>query len=419
MSVDSVVQYGQGLERAFSNQHPPFGSMVFGVCGRIAGSPAGVLALQLAMIGCGFALLARPAARAFGASTILLTLAFLATPSTWAIAVVLWKDVLLAGALLLACAAFRASCTATTLVLLVVAALLRHDAVFAAAPLAVGAAWTAPALRWRSARLGAATLAIVAMLLAPRAVERAVGARDVWPVGQLFAYDLAGVYVREPEAFARSSLAHGITLDDIRQRYTAFTAGPLLFAQRPGDRVISFHGLAARRELAGEWMRVIRAHPRAYLAHRWSVFRALLGAHGGPAFAPYHEVIAPNPWRLEMDRGRLYHALVSVRNAARESFVFRGWFWVALSALGVALGAGRARRDAVPFWIATSGLAYALAHVGISVASEFRYVYWTALAPFASAAAALAFRSTAHCESPPTMSIRRSANPSTVRRSTR
>lgn len=419
MSVDSVVQYGQGLEGRFSNQHPLLGSIVFGWCGRLAGSPAGALALQLGLVGGGFVLLVRGAARRHGAAAIVLTLAFLATPSTWALAVVIWKDVLLAGTLLLACAAMRATRTAAALALLVLAAMLRHDAIFAAAPLAICTAWNAPGLQTRAARI--ATIALVggAMLLAPRALERAVHARDVWPVGQLYVYDLAGIYVREPQAFAGSALARAMTLEDVRVRYTPFTGGPLMFPQRPGDRVFSFHDLAANRDLAGEWLRQIRAHPGAYLAHRWSVFRAQLGLGGGPAFAPYHRRIEPNPWQLTMARGPVHDALSALRDSARESPLFRGWFWFALCALAAALGWRRIAGDALPFWIATSGLAYALAHLGVSVAAELRYVYWTVLAPFAAAAAALSFRSTAHCESPPMISTRRSENPVTLRRSTR
>jgi hypothetical protein len=419
MSVDSVVQYGQGLAGAFSNQHPPLGSIVFGLSGRLTGSPAGALALQLALLGGGFALLAGPAPRARRAAAVLLTAAFLAAPSTWATAVVLWKDVLLAGVLLLACAAMRARRTAAALALLVLAALLRHDGLAAAAPLAVGAAWTSPALRSRARRVAAAGAAIAAMLVLPGAVERAVGARDVWPVGQLYVYDLAGIAVRAPEAFAGSSLSREVTLDDVRARYTPFTGGPLMFARRPGDRVIPFHELSQHRELAGEWLRAVVAHPRAYLAHRLAVLAATLGAHRGPAFGPYHVGVDPNPWGLRAEPGRLARALARVRDAARDGPLFRGWFWVALCAAGVALLARRAAADAVPLWIAASGLSYALAHLAFAVAAEFRYVYWTALAPFAAAAAALAFRSTAHCESPPTISTRRSANPGTVRRSTR
>jgi hypothetical protein len=419
MSVDSLVQYGQGLDGAFSNQHPPLGSIVLGLCGRLTGSPAGALALQLALVGGGFALLVGPAPRARRAAAVLLTLAFLATPSTWATAVVLWKDVLLAGALLLACAALRARRTALALALLVVAALLRHDGLAAAGPLAAGAAFTSPALRSRSRRLGAAGAAIGAMLLLPPLLERAVRARDVWPAGQLFVYDLAGIAVREPGAFAGSLLSRQVTLDDVRERYTPFTGGPLMFARGPGDHVIPFHELTHHRELAGEWLRAILAHPRAYLAHRLAVFAAALGAHRGAAFGPYHVGVDPNRWGLRADPGRLARALGALRDAARDGPLFRGWFWVALCAAVVALGARRAARDAVPLWIAASGLSYALVHLAIAVAAEFRYVYWTALAPFAAAAAALAFRSTAHCDSPPTISTRRSANPGTVRRSTR
>lgn len=406
MSIDSLVQYGQGLAHAYSNQHPPFGSFLFGLAGALAGTPAPLLAVQLALVGGGFALLAVPAARRHGAAAVALTLVFLAVPSTWALAVALWKDVLLAGVLLVACAALRAGWTFATLALLLVASLLRHDALFATAPLAVGAAWTSPALRGR-ARGAVALLALVAFAAAPRVADRATRARDVWPVGQLFVYDLAGIYVRHPEAFPASSLARDLRLEDLRQLYTPFTGGPLLFPARPGDPGISFHGLAGRRALAGEWVRALLAHPGAYLAHRWAAFRALLGWHGGPAFAPYHDRLEPNRWQLRLAGGPAYVALARFRDAVRDGPVFRGWLWLALAA--IAMLAAAARRAATPFWIAASGVCYALSHLGTAVSAEFRYLYWTALSPFAAAAAALALRSTAHWASPPTIATRRSA----------
>jgi len=217
-------------------------------------------------------------------------------------------------------------------------------------------------------------------------------------------YDLAGIYVRHPEALAASALARDVSAADLARLYTADTGGPLLF-QAPGAPGVSFHHLAERRDaLTAEWLHAVRAHPAAYAAHRLAVFRALLGARRGHAFYPFHARLDPNPWGLRLSPETLwFRALVGLRDAAADGVAFRGWFWVALSVAVTALAAARARRDPVPLCIAASGLAYALGYALISVSAEFRYLYWTALSGPAALLALLGSPSSA----PPTGTGRR------------
>ena len=402
MSIDAIVHYSQGLESAYSNQHPPLVTWLFGQSGRWLGTPAGILALQLASIGGGLALLGARAAARHGALAALVTGATLAAPGTYAIAAMLGKDALLAGALLLAAAALRYGRSRAALALSLVATLLRLNAIFAAVPLAAGALWGD--LRRGRARAAAIVLAVVVLAGAEPAAERAAGTRDVWPLGQLLVYDLAGIYVRHPEALAASALARDVSAADLARLYTPDTGGLLLFPA-PGAPGVSFHHLAERREaLTAEWLRAVRAHPAAYAAHRLEVFRALLGARRGHAFYPFHARLDPNPWGLRLSPETLwFRALVGLRDAAADGVAFRGWFWVALSVAVTALAAARARRDPVPLCIAASGLAYALGYTLISVSAEFRYLYWTALSGPAALLALLGSPSAA----PPTGTGRR------------
>jgi hypothetical protein len=393
MSVDSLVQYEQGLSGFLDNQHPPFGSLLFGLSGRLLGTPAGILAVHLAAIGGGFALLAARAARERPRSAVLLLAATLALPPVWAVASVIWKDVTLAGALLLACAALAARRPRVTLALLLVAVLLRHNALFAAVPLAAGAALQLAATPRRRALALVAALTVFAV--APPLSERIARARDIWPAGQLLAYDLVGIYVRHPDELSRSVFAGELGVDDLPRLYNPASGGPLLFP--PGDRPpgIPFRSLAARRSaVTREWVDRVVAHPAAYLAHRRDVFLELLGARGGPVCYPFEDEIDPNPWGLRPPTdGAAYQLLDPLREAARGSFLFRGWPWVALSAIATVLAAAaalRTRGDRTPLWVAASGLGYALPYFAISVSCDFRYLYWTVLSVPAAAAAALA-----------------------------
>jgi len=385
MSWDSLQQYEQGLSGSYHNWHPPIVSLLNGIAGRLAGSPWPLLVAQLLAIGFGMLILVRraPATRALPALALLC--GFMAAPPVWSIAVTLWKDALVGAALLGAVAAVDSRRPFLALGLTVLGTLCRHNAVVAALPLAMAAA--SHVVHRHRDRLIAAVAVLAVLGFAPKLAERALDARDEWPLGALLVFDEIGVYSTRPDLLAASPLHRDFTVADLKHVYTPASQQPI-FTGGPEATRITAASLPPRREqIRAEWFRVVRAAPLAYARHRLLHFRSLLGADGNPVCYPFHVGIDPgNPWGFRVPEGGAIHrALRHLQETTRNSFLFRGWFWMlALLALAAAASWRRAPRLAV--WTAASGLLYGAAYLVVGVVCDFRFLYWSVLASFATGA---------------------------------
>jgi hypothetical protein len=383
MSSDTVSQMAMGVSGDyFSNVHPPLMSWALGLVHRVAGSPWPALALQLAAIGgAGAALAAGATAPRRHAAAALLAI-FLALPTTWAVGVIVWKDVWMAASLLWAIVALRAGRRLASVALVALAACLRHNAILAAIPLAAAAFPWSRARRLQSAALAAALVAAIAA--APWLVERALRVRDAWPGGQLLVYDLAAIYLSHPDDLAASTFSGDIEISDLARDYTPVHVVPLLFTDEPPGRRIPWSTIAPRRAIiVREWAREVVRHPRAYLAHRLEQFRFLLGIATEPVCYPFHRQIDPNPWGLHLDDTALHGALRRLADGAGHTILFRGWPWLALAAVAGAVALRRAREHPLAVATAASAVAYASAYLVVGVSCGFRFLYWTMIATFA------------------------------------
>ncbi|WP_255207886.1 MULTISPECIES: hypothetical protein [unclassified Myxococcus] len=388
MSSDSLDQYSQGLSGAYNDIHPPLGSLLLGISGKLTGSPWPVLMAQLLAMGlCMAALVRSPKAREGRWGLVVMGL-FLLTPTVWALAVTLWKDVMTAAVLLGAVAALKFRRPAMALVLLMAGVAFRHNAIIAAAPLAIPAVLQWAPKQWSAFRKSQLlAVALVGLVLSPSVVSRALGSTRAWAVGQLFLYDLAGIYAAHPELVSRSMLSNDTSGDEIVRLYTPLHVWQL-FGGVEGARPISFTSLDSRRkELRGEWARMIREQPSAWLRHRWASFESMIGASPAPVHYPFHLNIDPNSFQLRVpSEGWLYKTLHEIKMRLANTLVFRGWAWLLLLG-GIALVAlRRVRQKPIAFCTAMSGLGYALAYLFIGIGSDFRFIYWSIITVFATLA---------------------------------
>ncbi|AGC41765.1 hypothetical protein MYSTI_00413 [Myxococcus stipitatus DSM 14675] len=389
MSGDSIDQYGQGLAGSYSDIHPPLGSWLIGLSGRLVGSPWLILVLQLAMLSGGMAVLIRSTDARAGRRGLVVFGAFLLIPTVWSLAVVLWKDVMVAALLLCAVVALKSRRPFVALLLLCAGVAYRHNALVAAVPLAIPVvAQLAPAPRWRfPARVLVFICVVPGLVITPLVVSRALHAQKAWAAGQLFLYDLAGVYVAHPESFPGSILEGETSVPELTKLYNISHVWPLLGGME-GARPISFGSLETRRAaFVDEWKRIVRQHPKAWMKHRVTVFRRMLGADPHPVWNAFHQQIDPNPWQLKPPTdGFLFQSMLRIENALSSSFFFRGWVWL-LGLLGVSLVAlRRVKRHSLAFFTGMSGLAYASAYLVIGIGSDFRFIYWSVIALFATLA---------------------------------
>ncbi|WP_404369522.1 hypothetical protein ACIHQR_06815 [Corallococcus coralloides] len=388
MSVDTLDQYEQGLRGTFNDVHPPLGSWLLGLSGRWVGSPSLVLLGQLLLLAGSMALLVRSPDGRTGRKGLFVLGAFLLVPTVWALAVTLWKDVMSAAVLLGAVAALRYRRPLWALVLLVAGTALRHNALVAALPLAVPvmAQVARPTWRWPARALVLAGL-VAGLALTPSLINRALGASRAWAAGQLFVFDLAGIYAAHPELFPASSLAQDLSAAELARGYSPFHVGFLL-AGAPDARPIHLESLPGRRDvLVREWARVVHAWPAAYAHHRWETFRRLIGAFDGPVFFPFQGRIDPNPWGFRLpEQGGLHRCFRGAADLVRDSLLFRGWAWLGALTVLALLSLRDVRRRPLAFFTALSGLGYGLSYLVISIGCDFRFLYWSVIATFAALA---------------------------------
>ncbi|HTP29186.1 MAG TPA: hypothetical protein VMK12_26430 [Anaeromyxobacteraceae bacterium] len=379
MSVDSIDELIQGRAGTYTNWHPPVVSWLMGFAAAKAGSPWPVLALQLAMLAFGFAVLCHRTRdhRILVAGLFVLTLT---CSPIWSLAVVLWKDVLMAGILLCAVASLRCLRPWLALSILVCASLTRHNALLAALPLMVPAAMMlANSLR---VRLLAGLAALGAMVLAPSGADRLLDAKDASSGTQVLAYDIAGICARAPNGAEHLTFAD-TNCAELAAGYSPVSATSIIF---PPGRSRGYSWFTPRkRAIAHAWRRAVIAHPRAYLAHRWAVFQRLMSLDGLPNCYATHDGISPNPWGYALHRGRLLERLRDLETLLKPTVLFQGWLWMALAFSLAVLSWYRRHDDPLPFSVATSGFLYSAEYLLVSPTCDFRYVYWTVVASCATA----------------------------------
>jgi hypothetical protein len=264
---------------------------------------------------------------------------------------------------------------------LLLAITLRHNAVFAVIPLAI---WPVYALargevglrRWM--RVGAISAVLVFSMVVIANGSTALLARHrTFPVQQLLLHDLAGISIRTrelliPEKFL--SAGRETALSAIEPKYfdnvsPLIYEGPVRISRNPKDIDL----------LRAAWVSAIRRHPRAYLAHRLSMFRGVMGLYTGTVKYPFYDGSYPPNTRVP---SHLNAAAMGYIGAFREGMVYRGVSYVAIlfAWLAVAASAWRQTWFVPVASVAASGLCYMAAYFLIGVSHDFRYASWTVVA---------------------------------------
>ena len=322
-----------------------------------------------------------------------------------------WKDGLAAAALLTACAGIvawrrsgRRSGFAFAVLWLIVAASLRHNAILAAAPLALWLAWPrgasiprdTPIRRNGALRTGALTFVLcVAMAIVPPLITRAIHAHEghAWTV--LALWDLAGISVRENRVLIPQDMIIGtLDLQDLRTAYVPYSV-PGLF--KLGKIRLSFEDNISDADLAtlrSAWLHAIWNYPDAYLQHRLAYARYQFLGYPRDAIRD----LTFSPMRLELPQMPMQLSPVDsnapwlrMMEWLRPTPLFAGALYVAIAFIAVLIAWRRRRgRDPLPVLaLSASALANALPLAIISPSADFRYMIWSVLASLLALALAL------------------------------
>ncbi|EMF53865.1 MULTISPECIES: hypothetical protein [Streptomyces] len=392
MSPDSIDQLRQAMGRTpLTDWHPPVLSLLWRALIAVTGTPASMAVLQSVVLWGALWVLARcvwemTASRAGSLAVLGLGL----TPPVLTFVGVVWKDVHAACALLAACAvAFvglrlrDSGLSARTrwallwlgVFFLAYAVLVRKNAFLAAIPmfvLLVLALWHSPGRRtW-----AACTAALVAAVVLPAAAI------------SMFARP---VQTDQGAQILLDDLVHVLTVEELRSAdVRPELRDRLVAAAEECDRVDAVSdaywacyqrspdGLSRDADqLTSLWLREMPGHASGYLQYRLRLFTALLFETG----YVYQQGVFANDLGIEVARPRLEATLASYVVGAATDLrpLFRGWFWLAV-ALVLTIRPGRGRFSLPIRALGISSLAYVLGYLPIVPATNYRYVYWPALA---------------------------------------
>ncbi|MGW0612818.1 hypothetical protein [Streptomyces sp. NPDC002788] len=392
LSPDSLDQLRQARGTTpLTDWHPPVLSLVWRALIAVTGSIASMLVLQSlvfwgalwVMAWCVWALTASRAG-----SLAVLGLGLL--PFVLTFVGVVWKDVHAAFALLAAGAvaftglrirdrrvhpAVRWGLLWLGVLFLAYAMLVRKNAFLAAIPvfvMLVLALWRDPGRRtWVMC-----TAALVAGLVVPAAAI------------SLFAKPLQ---TEQGAQIMLDDLVHVLRVDELRsadvspdlrdrlvasarecERIGALSDAYWACYERPAD------GLRGDSdEITSLWLREMSGHVPQYLQYRLRLFTSLLFETG----YPYKAGVSRNDLGIEVAHPRLEDMLDTYVNGIVTDlrWLFRGWFWLA-AALMLAVRPGKGTFSMPIRALGISSAAYILGYLPIMPATDFRYLYWPAIA---------------------------------------
>nr|WP_078945542.1 hypothetical protein [Streptomyces azureus] len=392
LSPDSLDQLRQARgQTPLTDWHPPVLSLVWRALIAVTGSFASMAVLQSVVLWAALWVLAwRVWELTASRAGSLAVLGLGAAPFVLTFVGVVWKDVHAAFALLATCAvaftglrlrdrrvrpAVRWGLLWLGVLFLAYAMLVRKNAFVAAIPvfvMLVLALWGAPGRRtWVTC-----TAALVAALVVP-AVAISLFARPLQTKqgAQIMIDDL--VHVLKVDELRSADVPPGLRDRLVAAAQECRRVGALSDAywacyERPAD------GLRGDSdEITSLWLREMSGHVPHYLQYRLRLFASLLFETG----YPYHPGVSRNDLGIEVAHPRLEDMLDTYVTGMTTDvrWLFRGWFWLAV-ALVLAIRPGKGTFSMPVRALGISSAAYILGYLPIMPATNFRYVYWPALA---------------------------------------
>lgn len=403
MTADSIAALAQGRSGVYGDINAPLMSWLWGRLDSAIAGPGLIFVIHLGIFWAAAAVFWRATAeRSFWLGIALVM--FGIAPHILAQTVVVWKDVALGVSLFMATALVYTGRTRRLKAALLLSPLFlfygyaaRLNAVSAVLPIAIWTGFVASEIfelerkRLVGVLLGIGYFAVLSM--AVYAVnDRLTEGRTDYPFQQIYLYDLAAISVAANEPLFPPHIigSPDFSFDTVRSRYNERSVSDLIFANIPnaGDRppLKLSNDPNAVAELRKSWLEAVANHPLAYIGHRWNVFAQLIGLRRSVT-APYvAEGFASNPPEFRGGENTGYRVLMKYFGAFRrpfpQTFFFRAIVWLAIAAvLGFVAIRRRLRGDwDLVFVLSSSSLLFIIAYFPTTPSTEFRYLYWPAIA---------------------------------------
>ncbi|MCC6590907.1 MAG: hypothetical protein IT168_29725 [Bryobacterales bacterium] len=323
-------------------------------------------------------------------------------PLTLAALAYLGKDTIAAVLMAAACAAilwipafhrnfrrnFRWLAFGAAISFLVLAACVRTDVLFSAAPLAAGASYLAFDLHQHRLRIrllvGLAVWVLIGVLSLglSETMTRLLNAERQYPIQVTLTFDLAGIAahggsVRLPDWHGRRNVDTQTLLD----LYSPVDTNPMFWAthRTPVPLTKSRQDM---EQLVGAWREAVLANPIAYLRHRADFVQNLLGINPQPQYFliswhTVHGLDNPDQFHARFMRSRFLVLVESCFLALYRTPLLRPWLFTLI--LVAALVFAISRRSPHRTWIVAvslSGLIQVAVMSFAAASAILRYLFW-------------------------------------------
>lgn len=397
LAIDSSGQLEQARAFQFKDDHPVVVALIWHYLDRLVPGPLGMFMLNAGLYWAGigglFWALQGPA---WLRALAVLTVGFY--PPVFSCLPSVMKDALMHGALLAGLVFLvaptrraRAWRVGAGLLFLLFAIGVRHNAAAAALPFVAVAVLLLLPIRQRWLRLLAAgALGLVLTYGFTRALQHALQPMtqrmEFWQSVPTF--DLAGMSHQANEVLIEPETTvfnHRMRLKHIRALYTV-EYGPQLYycvTRRNGRCLHVFQrtrDAEQLRQLTNNWLRAIRQHPGAYLAHRYEFSRTLLTLNRMPNKKLYYlEAFPHHPLSSEYPPTERNRRVMGWIERELKGRAYQPWIYAFLCVAFIPVGLFRYARSGqlITLALALSGSCYLLSVLLSATSTDYRYTVWT------------------------------------------
>lgn len=403
MSPDSIANLADARRGVFTDVNAPLMAYLWGWLDRLSDGPGLMFLLQTGIFWVACAFFWRATHRESFVLGLALVL-FGQMPHILAQTPVIWKDVGMGASLLLAVAMIYYAKKSGSKAVLLASAIpmfyayaVRLNAFPAVLPIAIWTGFIAFGIfEIKGRKLMAAATGVGYFLVLSCAVyfvnERLTEGKTVYPFQQVYLYDLAAISIGEGKSKFPAYIANGenSSLENVRGRYNTRSVSDLIYPDIPnaGDRpVLKLTDNANEvAELKNKWREAVMDDPSDYLGHRARVFAQLTGLQRSVT-APFWEQgfsSSPPEYRAKENTGTrlLMSYFGAFRRPLMQTFFFRAFIWFVLCGFFLYRSVRRGLKGDwdVVFVLCASSLLFSLAYFPTTPSTEFRYLFWPAIA---------------------------------------
>ncbi len=403
MTADSIAGLTEGRQNSYSDILSPLMSYLWGIFDRILEGPGLMLIFQNLIFWSACAFFWRAThKKSFWLGLALILFGFL--PQIISQLPFIWKDIGLGASLFLAVALVCLADKEKSKTALLISPLflfygfaVRLNAFPAILPLAIWSGFVFCRIFEINKRKFVPVLVGIVYLIALSVVVSIVNGRltegkTVHPFQQIYLYDLAAISTARDEALFPEYILRdeNFSLEKVKTRYNKYSVSDLIFPNLPKEGDVPVLRLTNDAEevtiLRQKWLETVAENPATYLWHRIKIFAQLNGVAYSTGPPTWQVGFSNNPPEYRREENIGYQIFIKYLKIFRrpfpQTFGYRSVIWFLLCGIFI-YKAVRRRLNGdweIVFVLSISSILYALAYFPTAPSTEFRYLFWSAIA---------------------------------------